>query len=75
MASRALPIGWREFRKTCEGAGRGQMMAAIDADRIARNVAAAIRHQEDQEIAQLVHLAKTAQRHFVGLRRADARLR
>ena len=44
------------------------MMAAIDADRITGDVAAAVRHQEDQEVAQFVHLAETAER---GLRSAE----
>src|SRR6185503_3101840 len=69
--ARALPVGRRQFRKAGEGRGRRQMMAAVDADRVAGDVAAAVRHQEDQEIAQLIHLAETAQRNLVCLRCTD----
>src|SRR5579859_4985483 len=53
--TRALPVGWRQFRQPREGAGRGQMMTTINGDRIAGDVVATVRHQEDQKIAQLVH--------------------
>jgi hypothetical protein len=50
------------------------MMPAIDADGIAGDVTASIRHQENHQIAQLIHLAEPAQRNLVRLRRAHAGL-
>ena len=51
------------------------MMPAINADGIARDIAASIRHQKDQEIAQFIHLSESTQWHFVGLRGANAGFR
>src|SRR5260370_28469726 len=62
---RTLPVLRRKLRESCKGARCRQMMSAIDADRIAGDVTAAIRHQTDQEIAQFVHLPEPQQRHFV----------
>src|SRR5260221_396564 len=51
---RALPIFRRKLRKPREGARRRQMMPAIDADGIAGDITASIRHQKKHEIAQFI---------------------
>src|SRR3546814_1316081 len=42
----------------------------VDRDRLAGQIIAAVREQEDKEILKLGHRAETTQRHGVGARRA-----
>lgn len=66
---RALrPNRHRTFRQPGKGGRRGQPVATVDGYDGAVHILAAIRRQENHQVAQFVHLAVAAQRHGARLR-------